>query len=82
MTTAMIQPICKKHSINIGCYDGFRVCPRKIMERNIALYIYKNHFCFVWKSNRISFNKAREDLKVDFKIVDNVISDKHVKSFI
>ena len=24
MTTAWIQPFCKKHNINIGCYDGLR----------------------------------------------------------
>ena len=37
MTTAWIQPFCKKHNINIGCYDGFRVCPRNVTEKNIAL---------------------------------------------
>ena len=35
-----------------------------------------------WKSNGVSFNPATEELKVNFKVVDNVISDKHVKSFV
>ena len=44
MTTARIQPFCRKHNINIGSYDQFRVCPRNITEKNIALYMYGNHF--------------------------------------
>ena len=58
MTSAKFQPFCKKHNIIKGCYDGFRVYPRYLTERNIALYMYKNNFCLIWKSNGISFNKA------------------------
>ena len=81
MTQGRIQPFCKKHDINIGCLDGSRRNPTNITERNIALYIYKNHFSLIWKSNSISFNKAKEKLKLNFQVVD-VISDKHVESFI
>ena len=81
MTSARIQQIYRKYNINIGCFDGFRVCPRTITEKYIALYVYKNHFCLVWKSQRKAFNKAIDGLKNNFQIVDNVISDKHVKSF-
>ena len=45
------------------------------------MFIQNNHFCLIWKSNGISFDKTKE-LKDNFKVVDNVISDKHVKSFI
>ena len=82
MTSARVQPFCRKHNINIGCYDGFRVCPRNITQRNIALKIHNNHFCLIWKSNGVSFEKAIKELKDNFRVVDNVISDKHVKSFI
>ena len=82
MTAARIQPFCKKHNINIGCYDGFRVCPRNITQRNIALKIHNNHFCLIWKSYNVSFDRAIRELKDNFKVVDNVISDKHVKSYI
>ena len=78
MTTARIQPFRKKHDINIGCYGGFRVCPKITTERTIEFYMYNNHFCLIWKSNVISFNNAIEELKLNFKVVDNVISDKHV----
>ena len=82
MTSARIQPFCRKHNINIGCYVGFRVCPRKITQRNIALKIHNNHFCLIWKSDGVSFDKAIKELKDNFKVVDNVISDKHVKCYI
>ena len=82
MTAARIQPFCKKHNINIGCYDGYGVCPRNITQRNIALKIHNKHFCLIWKSDNVSFDRAIRELKDNFKVVDNVISDKHVKSYI
>ena len=44
--------------------------------------MYENRSGLVWKPNAISFKKAIEDVKLNFKVVDNVISDKHVTSFI
>ena len=46
------------------------------------LLIYNNHFFLIWKSDGNSFEKAITELKDNFKVADNVISDKHVKSFI
>ena len=43
--------------------------------------MYNNPCCSFRKSNDISFNKAVEELKLIFKIVDNVMFDKHGKSF-
>ena len=82
MTSARVQPFCRKHNINRGCYDGFRICPRNITQRNIALKIHNNHFCLLWKSDGISFDRAVKELKENFKVVDNVISDKYVKIYI
>ena len=81
MTSARIRPFCKKYSINIGCFDGTRINLRNVTQRNTSLFIYKNHFCLIWKSNGISFDKTIKEIKDNFKVVDNVISDKHVKSF-
>ena len=61
MASARIQPCCKKHSFSIGSYDGFRVCPRNLTEKNIAFYLYKNHFRLFFKTIDISFNKAIEE---------------------
>ena len=79
-TSARIQPFCRK-KINIGYYDGYRVCPKNIPERNTTLKIHNNHFCLNWKSDGFSFNKAIKELKDNFKLVHNVVSDKQVKNF-
>ena len=81
MTSARIQPFYRKYNINIGCFDGTRSNPRNLTQRGISLFIYNTHLCLIWKSNGISFDKATKELKDNFKVVDNVISDKHVKSF-
>ena len=83
MTSATIRPFCRKYNINIGCFDGIRINPRNLTQRTTALRIHENHFCLVWKTDNISFNQVIEnELKPNFKVVDNVISDKHVKIFI
>ena len=82
MTSARIQPFCKKYNIKIGCFDRTRINPRNLTQRNTSLFIYNNHFCLIWKSNCVSFDKAIKELKDNFQVVDNVKSDKHVKSFI
>ena len=82
MTNARIQPFCRKFNINIGCFDGTRISPRNLNQRNTSLFIYNNHFCLIRKSNGVSFDKAIKELKDNFKVVDYVISDEHVKSFI
>ena len=82
LTSAGNQPFCRKHIIFIGCYHGFTICPRKITERNIAIKMHKNHFFLIWETQGVIFNKAIEELEKNFKIVENSISDKHVKSYI
>ena len=83
MTSARVGSFCRKYNINIGCFDGTRINPRNITQRDAFLFIYNNHLCLVWKSNGISFDQVTEnELKPNFKLVDNVISDKHVKSFL
>ena len=83
MTSARVGSFCRKYNINIGCFDGTRINPRNITQRNTALKIHNNHFCLIWKSDNVSFNQVIEnELKPNFKVVDNVIPDKHVKGFI
>ena len=38
MTKARIQPFCRANIINLGYYDGERVFPRSVTERNNALF--------------------------------------------
>ena len=62
MTCARIQPFCKKDNINIGCFDGTRINPRNLIQRDMSLFINNNHFCLIWKSNGISFNQAIREI--------------------
>ena len=81
-TSGRIQPFCRKHNINSGCFDGTRINPRNITHKNIALKIHNNNFCLNWKSNDISFLQTIKQLQQNFKVVDNIMSDKHVESYI
>ena len=58
MTKAGIQPFCRANNIIIGFFDGTRVFPRTVTDRNNALYLYNNHFSLIWKSENVSFNQA------------------------
>ena len=80
MTKARIQPFCGANKINLGYFDGERVLPRSVTERNNALYFYNNHFCLIWKSQGIKFNHAAKELKDNFKIVDNYITEEKINS--
>ena len=82
MTSARIHAFCKKLNIGIGCFDGTRINPRCISQRKRSLFIYNNHFCLTWRSTGVSFNQAKEDFKRNFKIFDNVLSDKQFISFV
>ena len=61
MTSARVGSFCRKYNINIGCFDGTRINPRNITQRDTALKIHNNHFCLIWKSDRISFNQVIEN---------------------
>ena len=39
--------------------------------------MYKNQICLISKSQEVSFKEAIEEFKLNFNIVDNVISVKH-----
>ena len=66
MTLARIQPFCRANNINLGFYNNDRVFPRTVTNRDTAFYLYKNHFCLIWKSQNVSFNQAIQELKNNF----------------
>ena len=83
MASSRIQPFCRKCKINLGCFDVMRIIPLNNTQRNTALKIHNIRFCLIWKSNDVSSEIVKEDeLKPNFKVIDNVISDKHFKSFV
>ena len=55
MTSAKIQPFCKKYNINLGVYNinQQEILPRTVTERRICLYIHENHLCLIWKTKKI-----------------------------
>ena len=81
MTSARIQTFHKAYNINLGYFNGKEVYPRSVTERTKALNLYNNNFCLIWKAQGISFNKTIEELKINFKIVDNVISQDNVDTY-
>ena len=80
MTKARIQPICRANKINLGCFDGNGVYPRSVTNRNSALFIYNNHFCLIWKPEGVSFIQAVKELKDNFKMIHNYITEENVTS--
>ena len=80
MTKARIQPFCRANNINLGYYNDERVFPRSVTIRDSALFLQDNHFCLIWKSERVSFKQAIKELKDNFKIVDNFITEEIVNS--
>ena len=82
MNSAIIPPFCRKYNIDIGCFNGKKITPRNISQRNTSLFIYKNHSFLIWKPNDVSFVQAIKELKRNFKVVDTVISDKNDENFI
>ena len=77
---ARIQPCLKKFGIDLGYYNGDRVYPRTVTNRESALFLYNNLFCLIWKSQGVSFNQAIRELKDNFKIVDSYITEENVSS--
>ena len=45
------------------------------------MYLYNNHFCLIWKSQAKSFKDAIQELKDNFKIVDNYITEEKVNAY-
>ena len=77
---ARIQPCLKKLGINLGYYNGERIFPRTVTNRDSAMYLYNNHYCLIWKTQGVSFNQAVQELKDNFKMVDNFITEENVNS--
>ena len=84
MTIARIQPFCSKYNINIGIYkqNEKRILPRTITEKTKALFIcHKNHFCVIWTSDGVNFSKAVEEIELNFKTINNKVTDINVNKF-
>ena len=80
MTKARIQPFFKSNNIFLGYYNEDRVFPRSVLNRDSALFLFNIHFCVIWKSEGVSFKQATKELKDNFLLVDNYITEENVTS--
>ena len=67
MTKARIQHFCRVIYNILGYFDGTRVFPRSLTDRNVPLFLDNNHFCLIGKSEGVSFNQAILELKKKLK---------------
>ena len=44
------------------------------------MYLYNNHFCLFWKSEGVSFEDAIKELKNNFRLVDNYLTEENFNS--
>ena len=80
MTKARIQPFCRANNSSLGQFDGTRVFPRSVTDRDNALFLYNIQFGLIWKSENLNFNQSIKELKDNFKIVDNFQTEEYVNS--
>ena len=44
------------------------------------MFLYNNHFCVIWKSEKVSFKQAIKKLDENFKIVNNYVTEENFNS--
>ena len=84
MTSAEIQPFCRKHNIILGVYNQKHqsILPKTITERRICFFIHNNHFCVIWKTNQSTFPDAIEEIENNFKYEGTQINDNILQQVI
>ena len=82
MARCRIPEFCKRYKINIGIFDlnGKRILPQSVKQKNICVYIQKNHYCVIWKKNRKdSLLNGVQEIDDNFKYVKNKMNEKNLK---
>ena len=82
MTQCRIPEFCKRYKIDIGIYylKTKRILPQTVKQKNICVYIHKNHYCVIWKKNRKdSLLNGVNEVERNFKYVKNKINENYVK---
>ena len=82
MTQCRTPEFCKGYKIDIGIYDPKRkrILPWTIKQKNICVYIHKNHYCVIWKKNRKdSLLNGVDEIDKIFKYVKNKINEDNLK---
>ena len=82
MTQCRIPEFCKRYKIDIGIYylKTKRILPQSVKQKNICVYIHKNHYCVIWKKNRRdSLLNGVKEIDENFKYVKNKINENNLK---
>ena len=82
MPRCRIPEFCKRYKIDIGIYDlnSGRILPRTVKQKNISVYIHKNHYCVIWKKNRRdSLLNGVNEIENNFKYIKNKINENNLK---
>ena len=82
MPRCRIPEFCKRYKIDIGIYDlnNGRILPRTVKQKNICVYIHKNHYCVIWKKNRRdSLLNGVNEIENNFKYIKNKINENNLK---
>ena len=85
MLRARIPVFCKRVGIDIGFWSKEKICimPQSCTERNKFLYVYKQHYCVIWKNTvNDSLPNAAKDVEDNFKYVRNRINNTNLKNVI
>ena len=71
-----------RYKIDIGIYDlnSKRILPWTVKQKNICVYIHKNHYCVIWKKNRKdSLLNGVDEIENNFRYVKNKINENNLK---
>ena len=74
MTRCRIPEFSERYKIDIGIDDrkSKRILPRNVKQRNICVYIHKNHYWVIWKKNRKdAILNVLEEIDRNFEKVKN-----------
>ena len=84
MTSAKVQPFCRKYNINLGVYKNKQrsILPKTITERRSCLLTHNNHFWVIWKTNQSAFSDAIEEIEINFRYEETQINDIIIKKVI
>ena len=82
LTQCRIPEFCKRYKIDIGIsyLKTKRILPQTVKQKNICVYIHKNHSCVIWKKNRKdSLINGVNGIGRNFKYVKNKISENNLE---
>ena len=82
MARCRIPEFCERYKMDIGIYylKTNRILPQTVKQKNICVYIHKNHYCVIWKKNRKnSLLNGVNEIDKNFKYVKNKINENNLK---